>query len=248
MNTIEFLKAFSTYRRKRTELLETELTAARHTNAIGFHREAADVIDCDPIGQWPHLHQAHESKVGPYRMGAAAAIVIGLVVAKQITEQAAVTSMAEQVLGANPPTWKVGAFAVGAFLAIGKMFEAYFNGFDRTRFLSRAHAWYAWSVIAVASSGSVLVVARVANGSLAAVLEVLEPYSWLGLEFSLLVAGALAWVAAERFSWSRRFVETDTMFQHSINEARQKLVATPSGTADDLTGSEERTYGSPVQG
>jgi len=239
MSTIEFLNAFGAYRVKRNQMKEAELRAAREANAIAFFRDASDIEDCDPVSSFPHIHEPHQSKVSPYRIGGFAAVILGLAVAKRISEQAAVSSIADQLLGGPTTDWTVGAVTIGAFLGIGKMLEAYFNGVERLRFLSNAPTWYGWSVFSVAASGSALLIARVATPALAAVLEIVEPYAWLSLELSLLVAGAIAWVGQDRFGWSKRYVVEDERIMAAIAEGRRRLAASAGVSADDIDGTEK---------
>jgi len=235
MNTIEFLKAFGAYRVERNELQEAELNAERQANNIEFIREAADIEECDPVGVFPHIHEPHQSKVDSYHISAVAALILGLAVAKKISEQAAVTSIADQLLGGSQTSWTVGALTIVAFIGIGKILEAHFHGIERLRFLSSAPKWYGWSVFFVAASGSALLIARVATPELAAVLEIIEPYAWLALELSLLMTCAIAWVGKDRFAWSKRFVDEDNRIMSAIAAARRRLAATAGVPIEDIT-------------
>jgi hypothetical protein len=240
MRTLQFLKDLGAYRRKQTDQLIEHIVAEREKNANEFHREASDVEDCDPLGVWPHVHEPHDSKVRPYLIASVCAMGVGLVVAKEITEQSVIGAVAQQITGGPVEIgWKVTAFAVGSFFGIGEMAKAYFSAVERKRFFKRANEWYGATLVSVACTGGVLLIARVANDAIAPALATLEPWAWLGLEQALLISSALAWVASRRFNWSRLRVERDEYFDEEIKAAQRRLLATPHAESPKGTTDEE---------
>ncbi len=210
------------------------LRAQREDNELDFHRERADVPDCDGVGV--HLHRPHDDKVGSYRVAAVAGVVLGTAVAFKLTElsvrgsRVTVSQIVDPTAPQLVPAASEGAstlpLALVIFmvvLAIGKIVEAAFNGVERRRFLENADRWFRNILLFGSTPAAVIVLARLATGDLTHLFIVLEGPAWAGLELALVAVGALGWVGSTRFAWSRRYHRMDKRIQEQINSLLHKV-------------------------
>src|SRR5437764_784324 len=72
MESHEFRRGFNVFRRTYEERSIADLKEQRKAVFRDFARQAADVPGCDLVGDEPHIPAPHDSKMGPYAIGAAA--------------------------------------------------------------------------------------------------------------------------------------------------------------------------------
>ena len=217
----------------------------RCANQLDFDRERADVPDCDGVSV--HIHRPHDDKVGPYRVAAAAGIILGTAVAYKLTDMSLnsarvtvgqIVDPSEPQAAAPPPT--PGAFStLGLTLLIaavvvgtGKIVEATLSTISRRTFFESADSWFRRIVMFGALPAAIIVLARLVKGDLAEWFLVLEGFGWAGLELAFVAVAALGWVGSVRFAWSRKYVRAERSLVAQIESlsrrAEPAVPATPA--------------------
>ena len=253
MESNEFRRGFDVFSRRREEKSIVHLKEQRKELYRDFVRQAADVPDCDAVGDEPHIHAPHDGKVGPYAVGAAVSLLVGTQFAYYLTSEASrsqlnaaqvIAPLSEQVTpaateAADGLSLGFALLVAGTFAGVGKIIEAGFMGVEPRTFYQKANSWY-WRTVAIGLGLSCppLLLSRVATGTVAEYLAVITPIAWLGLEATLLVTGALAWAAAVRFAWSRRSVRADKRLVEKIREHEQMIAGVARVADEGITSAE----------